>query len=212
MWNPDDQDYEYYSSDSWIIEDIYEDEGWVAYIKAKTLTKTIPPWDPSPIRLEQDIDALNNELLKPQYYIEIPDDAISLSDRLYGPDYADDMNESDDFEFTDTDKDLAMGLDSFPIIIELINEYTFSEGGDGITLYEVKTTETNSYELEKILQLDVSYDKESIETLLKDQYFENDDLMEFLNEGKITQSIPDEYYGDDWDNKWEDFDIKVILL
>ena len=117
----------------------------------------------------------------------------------------------DDFEFTDIDKKLAKGLSSSYIIIELINEYTFSEGGDGITLYEVKTIETDSHELEKILQLDIPYDKNSLEILLKNQYFENDDLMDFLNEGEITQAIPDEYYGDDWDIEWEGFDIKVIL-
>jgi hypothetical protein len=123
-----------------------------------------------------------------------------------------DMNESDDdFEFTDIDKKLAKGLSSSYIIIELINEYTFIEGGDGITLYEVKTIETTISDLAEILHLDIPYDEKALETLLKDQYFKNDDLMDFLNEGEITQAIPDEYYGDDWDNEWEDFDIKVIL-
>jgi hypothetical protein len=178
--------------DSYLIQSMSEEGGntadWLVSLKSTTTGES---WGLTDI--PEKLSTLN-DVLKDNYKIINPD-----------------MNESDDFEFTDTDKDLAMGLDSFPIIIELINEYTFSEGGDGITLYEVKTTETDSYELEKILQLDVSYDKEFIETLLKDQYFENDDLMEFLNEGKITQSIPDEYYGDDWDNEWEEFDIKVIL-
>jgi hypothetical protein len=107
MLNPDDQEYEYYSSDSWTIEDIYNDEGWLALLKAKT--KTHMPYSPSLVSFEQDIDALNDELLKPQYYIEIPDDAHNISG---DPNYMDDINESDDdFEFTDTDKDLANQLE-----------------------------------------------------------------------------------------------------
>jgi len=176
---------------SYVIKSIYKNENdWFVIL---VLEKTDQLWDITGYNTEK-LSFLNS-LLKDKYTI-----------------VGKDMNESDDdFEFTDIDKKLAKGLSSSYIIIELINEYTFSEGGDGITLYEVKTIETDSHELEKILQLDIPYDKNSLETLLKDQYFENDDLMDFLNEGEITQAIPDEYYGDDWDNEWEGFDIKVIL-
>jgi hypothetical protein len=181
--------------DSYLIKDMRYDEGddeagadWLVDLRSVTTGKNF-----GITGTPEELTFLNI-LLKDNYRIITPD-----------------MNESDDFEFTDIDKKLAKGLSSSYIIIELINEYTFSEGGDGITLYEVKTIETTTSDLAEILQLDIPYDKNSLETLLKDQYFENDDLMDFLNEGEITQAIPDEYYGDDWDIEWEDFDIKVIL-
>ena len=171
------------------IEDFHFEDGSIEFLVSLEI-KDHENWDQ-----DWELDYLN-DLLKPEYKIVVPDNLDE---------------QDDDFEFTDIDKKLAKGLSSSYIIIELINEYTFSEGGDGITLYEVKTIETTTSDLAKILQLDIPYDKNSLETLLKDQYFENDDLMDFLNEGEITQAIPDEYYGDDWDIEWEGFDIKVIL-
>jgi hypothetical protein len=156
MLNPDDQEYEYYSSDSWTIEDIYNDEGWLALLRAKT--KTHMPYSPSLVSFEQDIDALNDELLKPQYYIEIPDDITSISD---DPDYIDDINEADDdFEFTDLDIKLAN---------QLGGELTI---GDTITpdMWDKQKIEAMNTSSFRIIYDDIIKDS----YLIKDIYFDED--------------------------------------
>ena len=87
MWNPNTRNYEFYSSDSWIIKNIYEDEGkYFVWIEAKAKISV------------EDINDFNNSMLKPQYYINTPNDVRNVNEA------------DDDFEFTDLDKDLANKL------------------------------------------------------------------------------------------------------
>ena len=120
---------------------------------------------------------------------------------------------NEDFELSDDDIELAKGFNSFPITVKLYNEYRFwnyeTEEDDYIT--EIKEIKTDSEQLERILGEPISNNENDLENLLRSQYFENDDLMEFLNDGTIMDPIPEEYYGEDWDNDWEDVDIKVIF-
>ena len=120
------------------------------------------------------------------------------------------LNESDDEWSVEAPKD----WDSFNIEIRMSNTYTFFniETDDEATVDEVKLVKTNSDELIKYFGDNIPYDSSQIEDLLYDKYFEDDDLMDFINQGEVVEEIPDELYGDDWDNEWDgvEFDVKIV--
>ena len=178
----------------YLEEIIYDDD-----INVEKISTSYTDVNSSPVKITKNMSQYFD------YYDEFRNDSI------VNIEFLNKINE--DFELSDDDIELAKGFNSFPITVKLYNEYRFwnyeTEEDDYIT--EIKEIKTDSEQLERILGEPISDNENDLENLLRSQYFENDDLMEFLNDGTIMDPIPEEYYGEDWDNDWEDVDIKVIF-
>jgi len=139
------------------------------------------------------LDSVERDL-KSEYKIKVPDN----------------MNENEDEWSVEAPKD----WDNFDIEIRMSNTYTFFniETDDEATVDEVKLVKTNSDELIKYFGDNIPYDSSQIEDLLYEKYFRDDDLQDFINQNEVVEEIPDELYGDDWDNEWDgvDFDVKIV--
>ena len=125
-------------------------------------------------------------------------------------DFPDSLNELDD----DWSVEAPPEWDVFPIIITMTNEYTFYHqwDEDHDQLDEVKVIKTDSKELEEIIGQSIPYDAKAIENLIGREFWDNDELMEFLHEGgKIVQAIPEDFYEEGWASQWEDYTIDVKL-
>jgi hypothetical protein len=99
-------------------------------------------------------------------------------------------------------------------VITVTNEFTFYHNweDDHDYLNEVKVIETNNEELGKILGKSIPQNAKAIENLIGDEYWDNDELMDFIQEsGEVTQAIPDSFYEKGWAHQWEDFTIQVTL-
>ena len=123
--------------------------------------------------------------------------------------------QDDDFEFTNIDKELAMSFSTWPIVIEMTNEYLFWVGdygtGDQEYIDEVKVIKTNNNELEELLGQNIPHNAQSIENLIGENYGINDDLIDWLQEGQTTQEIPRYLFKHGWENQWEAVFFKVYL-
>jgi hypothetical protein len=133
-----------------------------------------------------------NDLLKSEYRVAKP------------------LNESDD----EWSVEAPPEWDVFPIIITMTNEYTFYHqwDEDHDQLDEVKVIKTDSEELGEIIGQSIPYDAKAIENLIGNEFWDNDELMDFLHEGgKVVQAIPSVFYEEGWENQWEDYTIDVRL-
>jgi hypothetical protein len=125
-------------------------------------------------------------------------------------DFPDSLNELDD----EWSVEAPPEWDVFPIIITMTNEYTFYHhwDEDHDQLDEVKVIKTDSEELGEIIGQSIPYDAKAIENLIGNEFWDNDELMDFLHEGgKVVQAIPSVFYEEGWENQWEDYTIDVKL-
>jgi hypothetical protein len=120
--------------------------------------------------------------------------------------------QDDDFEFTDIDKELAMSFGTWPIVIEMTNEYLFWDGtGERYYFDEVKVIKTNNDELEELLGQNIPHNAQFIKDLIGENYIQNDDLLDWLHKGQTTQEIPGYLFKHGWENQWEEVFFKVYL-
>ena len=160
--------------------------------------------DMSHVAYSFQLDDLNNELLKPEYQIVHLVGGNNKWKDLY------EENESDD-EFNVV---APKEWDSFPIIIEVTNYYNFWQEDDDYQdeVTETKVLETTSEELEQIIGVSIPHNARAIEELIGRNWSQYNDLLDLIYErGKVTEPIPDVFYGEGWDSEWEDISFYVTL-
>ena len=104
--------------------------------------------------------------------------------------------------------------DNFPIIIEVTNYYNFWQEDDDYMdeVTETKVLETTSEELEQIIGVSIPHNAKAIEELIGRNWSQYNDLLDLIYErGRVTEPIPDVFYGEGWDNEWEDITFRVTL-
>ena len=160
--------------------------------------------DMSHVAYSFQLDDLNNELLKPEYQIVHLVGGNNKWKDLY------EENESDDEFNVVAPKD----WDNFPIKIEVTNYYNFWQEDDDYQdeVTETKVLETTSEELEQIIGVSIPHNAKAIEELIGRNWSQYNDLLDLIYErGKVTEPIPDVFYGEGWDSEWEDITFRVTL-
>ena len=150
-----------------------------------------------------ELNTLNNALKNP-YQVVYP-----MGDNYRWRGYLEE-NESDD-EFSVV---APKEWDSFPIIIEVTNYYNFWHEEDDYMdeVTETKVLETTSEELEQIIGVSIPHNARAIEELIGRNWSQYNDLLDLIYErGRVTEPIPDVFYGEGWDNEWEDITFRVTL-
>jgi hypothetical protein len=141
------------------------------------------------------ISDVNEDFLKPEFQIETP------------------LEES--FELGDEDLELAKDFQDFNIEIIGYSTYTFHNYEDDDNDLVEKTTKCiiNSEDLERELGIPIPHNPEEIESIIYDNIWDNDFLMEKILEGdEVIEDIPDYYFESPWENEWEDLQVDVKIL
>jgi hypothetical protein len=121
----------------------------------------------------------------------------------------------EEFSLGDEDLELAKRFQDFNIEIIGYSTYTFHNYEDDDNDLVEKTTKCiiNSEDLERELGIPIPHNPEEIESIIYDNIWDSDFLMEKILEGdEVIEDIPDYYFESPWENEWEDLQVDVKIL
>ena len=110
---------------------------------------------------------------------------------------------------------MAKRFQDFNIEIIGYSTYTFHNYEDDDNDLVEKTTKCiiNSEDLERELGIPIPHNPEEIESIIYDNIWDSDFLMEKILEGdEVIEDIPDYYFESPWENEWEDLQVDVKIL